>query len=76
LILKSTYVLILRDEKRAVWGSLYLDEHGEEDPNMRRGKTLFLNQNRYEELLRLWLNQSFDHDSKIIAATVSDGHYM
>jgi len=76
LILKSTYVLIVRDEKRIVHGSLYLDDHGEEDPNMRRGKTLYLNTARYEELTKLWVTQSFDHDSKCIAATVNDGHLM
>lgn len=35
LILKDTRVLLLRGERRSVWGSLYLDAYGEEDPNLR-----------------------------------------
>ncbi|KAI9800153.1 MAG: hypothetical protein M1833_003480 [Piccolia ochrophora] len=35
----------------------YLDKHGEMDPGLRRGRQLFLNQRRYDALLRnVWLH--------------------
>lgn len=35
----------------------YLDKHGESDPTLRRHHQLFLNQKRYDQLLRnVWLN--------------------
>lgn len=33
----------------------YLDAHGEPDHGLKRGKPLFLNQKRYDELRRTWL---------------------
>lgn len=34
----------------------YLDKYGEPDPYLRRGQQLFLNQQRYDKLVRdLWL---------------------
>lgn len=33
--------------RHAFWGSPYLDEHGEEDSHLRRGKPLYLNPSRY-----------------------------
>jgi len=75
LILKMTSVLVLRDERRAIWGSPYLDEHGEEDVELRRGKPLFLSKVRYGTLQRLWLTHGFDHDSRILASTARNGGF-
>jgi len=69
LVLKLTSVLVLREERRAIWGSPYLDEHGEEDVELRRGKPLFLSEERYRALQRLWLTHGFDHNSRILAST-------
>ena len=33
----------------------YLDAHGETDLGLKRGKPLFLNKKRYDELRKLWL---------------------
>jgi len=49
LVQKCT-VLLIRDGKAACWSSLYLDEYGEEDENVRRGRPMFLNQNKYKAL--------------------------
>ena len=40
-----------------------LDEHGEEDRDLRRGKPLFLNQQRYNLLQSTWASHSFDYQS-------------
>jgi len=76
IMLKSTYVLVVRGDRRTAWGSLYIDEHGEEDIGFQRGKTLYLNIPRYNELKQMWLTSSFDHNSKILASTVRDGHFV
>lgn len=33
----------------------YMDIHGESDLGLRRGRPLFLNTKRYDELRKLWL---------------------
>lgn len=35
LNINSTYVFIVRGKRCAPWASLYLDEHGEEDRDLR-----------------------------------------
>lgn len=56
--------------------SLYLDQYGEEDPNLRRGKTLFLSQDRYWNLLGMWIANSFDQDTKLLSYSASDGFFF
>lgn len=43
--------------------SIYLDKYGDEDKDFARGKPLFLNQDRLEEIRKVWLNPItlFDH---------------
>eukprot|EP01117_Protostelium_nocturnum_P005279 TRINITY_DN1925_c0_g2_i1.p1 TRINITY_DN1925_c0_g2~~TRINITY_DN1925_c0_g2_i1.p1 ORF type:complete len:1678 (-),score=263.05 TRINITY_DN1925_c0_g2_i1:3052-8085(-) len=72
LMPKSTFTLILREDRRSVWNSIYVDERGEEDPNIRRGKPLFLDKNRFNELQKLWITGTFDYNSKIASSTVRD----
>ena len=47
-------VLLVHNKKSAYWASLYVDENGEEDPNLHRGRPLFLNEERYQALSTLW----------------------
>lgn len=35
LNINSTYVFIIRSKRCAAWASLYLDDHGEEDRDLR-----------------------------------------
>ena len=44
-------VLVIKDKHAAYLPSIYLDQHGEEDPGLRRGRPLFLSRERYGELL-------------------------
>eukprot|EP01103_Thecamoeba_quadrilineata_P002775 TRINITY_DN1266_c0_g1_i2.p1 TRINITY_DN1266_c0_g1~~TRINITY_DN1266_c0_g1_i2.p1 ORF type:complete len:603 (-),score=89.84 TRINITY_DN1266_c0_g1_i2:142-1950(-) len=69
LITNSTVVLLLRGPRYCFWGSPYLDEHGEEDIELRRGKPLYLSQFRYNQLKKLWLTHGMDHDSHVLANT-------
>jgi hypothetical protein len=43
-------VLLLREDRRCLWPSPYLDAHGEEDTDLQRGKPLFLSEERYRQL--------------------------
>ncbi|VDD75860.1 unnamed protein product [Mesocestoides corti] len=43
------------------WGSIYLDSYGEEDLDLKRGKPLFLNEERFAMLESQWLSHSFRH---------------
>lgn len=61
--INSTYVFVIRGKRCAPWASLYLDEHGEEDRDLRRGKPLYLNQQRYNLLKSSWCSHTFDYQS-------------
>jgi E3 ubiquitin-protein ligase UBR3 len=65
LVLKTSMVLLLRGDRKCIWGSPYLDAFGEEDGELKRGKPLFLNSSRYQTLNTLWLTHRFDHDTRI-----------
>lgn len=43
------------------WGSIYLDVYGEEDLDLKRGKPLFLNDDRFALLESQWITHSFRH---------------
>ncbi|KAK2143057.1 hypothetical protein LSH36_882g00050 [Paralvinella palmiformis] len=64
LIVNSSLIVVIRGARAAVWGSVYLDEHGEEDKDLRRGKPLYLTEDRYNMLQQQWLTLSFDRVCK------------
>lgn len=68
LIQKCT-VLLMHNNKSAYSPSLYVDEHGEEDPGLRRGRPLFLNQARYRALELLWRQQGIPREVAQIRST-------
>eukprot|EP00899_Mesostigma_viride_P015866 jgi/Mesvir1/24280/Mv10978-RA.1 len=70
LLLKSTGVLLLRCERACLWPSPYLDAHGEEDVDLKRGKPLYLNAERYEMLTTMVAKGSMEHNSVVLARTV------
>ena len=53
LIQKCT-VLLMHNNKSAYSASLYVDENGEEDVGLRRGRPLFFSEERYQALETLW----------------------
>uniref|UniRef100_A0A0N5AEM0 E3 ubiquitin-protein ligase n=1 Tax=Syphacia muris TaxID=451379 RepID=A0A0N5AEM0_9BILA len=60
LALNSSLTVIVSRHTATIWGSVYLDAHGEEDRNLKRGKPLFLSNRRYQKLRADWVLQSFD----------------
>lgn len=68
LVQKCT-VLLMHNNKSAYSPSLYVDEHGEEDPGLRRGRPLFLNAERYRTLELLWRNQGIPREVAQIRST-------
>jgi hypothetical protein len=63
LSVNSTYIYIVRNTRVAIWASLYLDKHGEEDIDLKRGKPLYLSKERYNLLTALWCNHLFDYNN-------------
>ena len=77
LLLRDTRTLLLRAaDRRAVWGSLYLDSFGEEDTNRRRGKPLFLSEQRVARLTKLLATHTLEQDASVAARTMRDGRLM
>ncbi|GAM20420.1 hypothetical protein SAMD00019534_035950 [Acytostelium subglobosum LB1] len=72
LVIKSSSILLLHLPRRTYWFSPYLDDHGEEDANLRRGKPLFLNAGRYNQLNSLLIKHQIDQDSKIAEHTIRE----
>jgi hypothetical protein len=68
LVQKCT-VLLMHNNKSAYSASLYVDEHGEEDPGLRRGRPLFLNDIRYRALESLWRQQGIPREVAQIRST-------
>ena len=64
LLVNSSTVVVIRGPRATLWGSIYLDDHGEEDRELKRGKPLFLSPERYKLLKQQWLSHSFDHSCK------------
>uniref|UniRef100_A0A7E4VJZ5 E3 ubiquitin-protein ligase n=1 Tax=Panagrellus redivivus TaxID=6233 RepID=A0A7E4VJZ5_PANRE len=65
LSLNSTMVVINYYRLAVLWGTVYLDAHGEEDRNLCRGKPLFLSQNRMNQLRHGWYIQDLDRRANL-----------
>ena len=68
LVQKCT-VLLIHNNKSSYSSSLYVDEHGEEDPGLRRGRPLFLKDERYEALETLWRQHGIPREVAQIRST-------
>ncbi|XP_076858860.1 E3 ubiquitin-protein ligase ubr3 isoform X1 [Brachyhypopomus gauderio] len=64
LLINASVIIIIRGHRFCLWGSVYLDAHGEEDRDLRRGKPLFLCEERYRVLQQQWVAHTFDHINK------------
>jgi E3 ubiquitin-protein ligase UBR1 len=48
--------------------SVYLDQYGEEDPGLRRGRPLYLSLPRYQQLVQLYMHHgSATHIARVRA---------
>ncbi|KAL2502824.1 E3 ubiquitin-protein ligase [Forsythia ovata] len=64
LLIRRTTILLQRSARQAPWPSPYLDAFGEEDVEMRRGKPLYLNEERYAALTHMVASHGLDRSSK------------
>lgn len=64
LLINASVIIIIRGHRFCLWGSVYLDAHGEEDRDLRRGKPLYLCEERYRVLEQQWVAHTFDHINK------------
>jgi hypothetical protein len=69
--LYDTQIVALNGPRTIVIQSPYLDTHGEEDAELRRGRPLYLQPKIYAHLSRLWSAQ-LDFDSVLLHASRSD----
>ena len=59
----------MHNNKSAYSPSIYVDEHGEEDPGLRRGRPLILNESRYRALEQQWRQQGIPRQVAQIRST-------
>ena len=59
----------MHNNKSAYSASLYVDDHGEEDTGLRRGRPLFLKSLRYEALETLWRQHGIPREVSQIRST-------
>ncbi|KAJ1904885.1 E3 ubiquitin-protein ligase ubr1, partial [Tieghemiomyces parasiticus] len=57
LLVKNNAALLLSNDNGTFIVTPYRDYHGEMDLGLKRGRPLFLDQKRFDELRRLWLTQ-------------------
>ncbi|KAJ7515845.1 hypothetical protein O6H91_22G030900 [Diphasiastrum complanatum] len=72
LMLRRTNVLLMRWERQTMWPSPYLDAFGEEDLEMRRGKPLYLSEERYAVLTAMVASHGLDYSSYVLLHTTRD----
>jgi len=57
---KSPRIDIIRDYRKSIYQNCYLDQYGEPDPLLERGKTLVRNDNNLQELWNCWISHSIE----------------
>jgi len=70
LVIKASMILLLHDERVCYWSSPYLDTRGEEDPLLKRGKPLYLDEQRYTQLRAMIL--ALQIDEQILNPTTAE----
>ncbi|XVE76368.1 hypothetical protein DITRI_Ditri12bG0166800 [Diplodiscus trichospermus] len=76
LLIRRTTILLQRCARQAPWPSPYLDAFGEEDIEMRRGKPLYLNEERYAALTYMVASYGLDQNSKVLGQTTVGTFFM
>jgi len=62
LLVKSSVILVMRGRKAAYWGSIYLDQFGEEDLFLTRGKIMHLDERLVNYLTQSLLDHKLDEE--------------
>eukprot|EP00298_Acanthocystis_sp_HF-20_P018052 c21886_g1_i1.p1 GENE.c21886_g1_i1~~c21886_g1_i1.p1 ORF type:complete len:717 (+),score=217.88 c21886_g1_i1:182-2152(+) len=69
IILNTTTTLFHREHRLSVWRSFFVDSHGEEDLDLKRGRPLYLNNKTYQYIQHLWRTNEFDSTSEFLHPT-------
>ncbi|GFR39993.1 hypothetical protein Agub_g527, partial [Astrephomene gubernaculifera] len=72
LNLASSRVMALRGGRMAACQSPYLDAHGDEDVDLRRGRPLYLDAHCYRQLARLWGSAALEFDTQLLHSSRPD----
>jgi hypothetical protein len=76
LLMRTTQVLLMRGNRVCTLPSIYLDQHGEEDYELRRNQKLYKSELRLNEVRRLWLTAGFDFNTHILhTSCISNGEF-
>ena len=59
----------MKNNRRCFYPTLYLDEHGEEDPSLKRGILLHLQEERWENLRQMYVHGNFEHMTQVLYRT-------
>ncbi|CAM9561558.1 unnamed protein product [Discosporangium mesarthrocarpum] len=62
-------VLLIRGRRAAFYQSIYLDDHGEEDKDLNRGRPLFLNRHCYHALKMMYVQHKVSQEVSAIRAS-------
>jgi hypothetical protein len=65
-MLGSSRLVLMRGRRVTVAHSPYLDQHGEEDEGMGRGRPLWLSGGVYGAMSQLWGSAGLDFDSYLL----------
>ena len=68
-LLQKCTVLLVHNKKSAYSASLFVDENGEEDTGLTRGRPLYLNNERYQALEHLWRSHGIPREVAQIRST-------
>jgi hypothetical protein len=68
-LIQKCIVLLVHNNKSAYSPSLFVDENGEEDLGLKRGRPLFLNEARLQALESLWRNNGIPREVAQIRST-------
>lgn len=69
IVIAASSVLLMRGTRHTFLMSPYLDQHGEQDWGLRRGKPLYLDRSRVQFLASRFLTNSWDQDTQILMNT-------
>jgi len=74
LLIKKCSILFLREGQGTFALAPYLDVHGEVDPNLKRGRPLYLSPKRYDIIRNVWLQNGIASQiARRIEATIDNG---
>jgi hypothetical protein len=68
-LVQKCIVLLIHNKKSAYSASLYVDENGEEDTGIQRGRPLYLKSDRYEALENSWRTHGIPREVAQIRST-------